>query len=191
MMSKPRSAVLCGAALYALILGVAPASAGPSGAHSRAYQAWLAANALKMPRAISGGKIASANPAPDAGAQTVTTSENDTDNDGIIDERSIETTNFDKKGRVVRTLQEYDSNADGTVEASTLVTTEYDKSGNAIRQVSVSNVNDLGSGGDGSVFRNRHEHHDIRREESPGAGGRRTRREQRRHPRTRVRPRPT
>ena len=38
------------------------------------------------------------------------------------------------------------------MEASTVVTTEYDKSGNAIRQVSVSNINDLGSGGDGSVL---------------------------------------
>ena len=33
-----------------------------------------------------------------------------------------------------------------------MTTFEYDKSGNVIRQVYVSNINDLGSGGDGSVF---------------------------------------
>ena len=48
--------------------------------------------------------------------------------------------------------EEYDTGADGTVEATRVVTSEYDKSGNLIRSVHASNINDLGSGGDGSVY---------------------------------------
>jgi hypothetical protein len=153
MMSQPRRSVLSGTTLLGLTLVVLAASASPARADSRAYQAWRSANAssFKIPGG-SAGTIAAAKPAADAGGQVVTTSADDTDNDGTVDQRSIVTTNFDKQGRIVRVAQEYDFDADGTVEASTVTTTEYDKSGNAIRQVSVSNINDLGSGGDGSVY---------------------------------------
>ena len=146
--------VLWGTAFLGLTLGVPAASAGPAAAAGRAYQAWRSAitSSLKIPGGSAGSELSSAKPAPVAGGQVVTTADYDTDGDGSVDQRSITTTNFDKAGRVVRTADEFDTAADGTVEARTVVTTEYDKSGNAIRQVSVSNINDLGSGGDGSVY---------------------------------------
>jgi len=78
MMSKPRGAVLFGAALMGLTLGIPAASADPARANSRAYQAWRSANALKVSRALPGSTAASPKSAPDAGGQTVTTGENDT-----------------------------------------------------------------------------------------------------------------
>src|SRR5262245_34935654 len=65
-----------------------------------------------------------------AGGQRVTTSENDTNGDGTVDQRSVFTDTFDKKGRVVRHAEDYDTGADGTFEAHRVATYEYDKSGN-------------------------------------------------------------
>src|SRR5262245_20502840 len=106
-MSKPRGTALWVAAL----LGLAPAaSAGAVGADNLT-------SSFPLPGTSALRTLDPAKTAPVAGGRVVTTSESDTNGDGTVDQRSIFTTNFDSKGRVVRSAEEYDTGADGTVEA--------------------------------------------------------------------------
>src|SRR5687768_11394909 len=113
MISKLRCPVLWGTAFLGLTLGVPAASAGPAPPAGRAYQAWreAIASSLNIPGGSAGSTVTSGKPAPVAGGQVVTTNNTDTNGDGTVDERSITTTSFDKKGRVVRTAEEFDTGA--------------------------------------------------------------------------------
>jgi hypothetical protein len=87
-----------------------------------------------------------------AGGTVVTTTMLDTDGNGQPDQRSVVTTDFDDKGRVLRKLEQFDNGNDGSFEGRRTTVRRYDKSGNVVREDVSDNTNDLGSGGSGGVF---------------------------------------